>query len=467
MRETLRLGRVLRASVRAGTLVLVLVACDALSLAGQVADAMGVAQASDTITLARAVELALARHPSVIAALAREDAADAAVGVARAAWLPSLRTEASATRFQEPMIVAPLHGFEPGMVPAFDRTLIQGNVAAAWTLYEGGARSARIRQASALADAASAQRASAERLLMAETARAYLRVLLARDVLAAHAAQRTALTEELNRAQQLLDEGRAPRIAVLRVEAALARARADAAAAAIEHDAARADLARLTGVDAAPVSVAEAAAPADADTAAAWDALRALAHEASPELEAARARAAAAEAARAEARASFLPRVDLAARYNEYGSGAGDFDWEWQGGVLVSYPLFTGGARTRQSERATAEARAADAEAATVALRVTESVDRAFTAWRSAQARADALASALVQQQEVVRIERLALTEGAGTQTDYLVAEAELLRTRAAWTEAVHAAVGARIDLARITGELSPAWLAENLEQGS
>ncbi|MGH7445044.1 MAG: TolC family protein [Longimicrobiales bacterium] len=424
------------------------------------------AQGPDSLTLAEAASLALARHPAVVAALARQDAASAGVGVARAAWLPSLRTEASAIRFQEPMIVVPLHAFEPGMVPDFANTLIQGNVAAAWTLYDGGARSARIRGASALEDVASGQRASAERALIAETARAYLRVRLAEEVLSAQAAQHIALAEERDRARQLLDEGKVARIAVLRVNAALARARADSAAAAVERDAARADLARLTGVAAAPAELPASAEVAMADDAA-WLSLRARALDASPELRTARARAAAADAARTEARASYLPRVDLSARYNEYGSDDGDFVWEWQGGVLVSYPIFTGGARAHQSERAAAEARAAAADAAAVALRVTENVDRAFAAWRSAQARATAFDAALTAQEEVVRIERLALVEGAGTQTDYLAAEAELLRTRAALTEASHAAIAARIEIARITGELTPAWLADNLRAGS
>ncbi len=417
---------------------------------------------AQTMTLAEASALALARHPSVVAALAREDAAEAGVGVARAAWLPSLRAEASAVRFQEPMIVAPLHAFEPGMVPAFDRTLIQSHAAVAWTVFDGGARGARVERADALADAALARRESAERRLIAETSRAYLRARHADEVLAAQIAQQDALLQEQSRAQQLLDEGKVARIAVLRVEAALARARADSAAASVERDVALADLARLTGVGATPAPLPESAAAVPGH-----EELRMRALAASSELQAARAGAAAAEATHAESRARYLPRVDLSARYNEYGGGSGDFSWEWQGGVLVSYPLFTGGARAREAERAEAEARAAVAEVAVLELRITESLDRAYAALQSASARAGALEVARTQQEEVVRIELLALDAGAGTQTDYLAAEAELLRTRAALTEARHAAIAARIDLARITGELTPEWLADNLERGS
>src|SRR5690606_24984745 len=191
-----------------------------------------------------AAALALQHHPSIVAANARADAADAATGIARAAWLPSLRTEASAIRFQEPMIVAPLHRFDPQNVPPFDRTLIQGNVAALWTVYDGGARGARIDRADALHDVARAQRASAERALVAANSRAWLAARLAADLLEAHTAQREALEAERHRVQQLLAEGKVARVELLRIDAALARASADAAAAAADRTVALADLAR-------------------------------------------------------------------------------------------------------------------------------------------------------------------------------------------------------------------------------
>jgi outer membrane protein TolC len=65
---------------------------------------------------------------------------------------------------------------------------------------------------------------------------------------------------------------------------------------------------------------------------------------------------------------------------------------------------------------------------------------------------------------EVARIEQLALEVGAGTQTDYLRAAAELARTRAALVESRHAEIAATVELARLTGDLSTAWLERALE---
>jgi len=95
---------------------------------------------------------------------------------------------------------------------------------------------------------------------------------------------------------------------------------------------------------------------------------------------------------------------------------------------------------------------------------VAQGVDRALAAVREAHARVAALGSAAEQSAEVARIERLSLEVGSGTQTDYLDAEANLLRARASLIEARHAEIAARIELARVTGELSLAWLALNLE---
>ena len=68
------------------------------------------------------------------------------------------------------------------------------------------------------------------------------------------------------------------------------------------------------------------------------------------------------------------------------------------------------------------------------------------------------------QSAEVARIERLTLDVGSGTQTDYLDAEAKLLSARASLIEARHAEISARVELARITGELSRDWLGRTVE---
>jgi outer membrane protein TolC len=53
------------------------------------------------------------------------------------------------------------------------------------------------------------------------------------------------------------------------------------------------------------------------------------------------------------------------------------------------------------------------------------------------------------------------LDAGSGTQTDFLNAEADLLTAQANLVEARHAEIAARVELARVAGELSLDWLAD------
>jgi outer membrane protein TolC len=93
-----------------------------------------------------------------------------------------------------------------------------------------------------------------------------------------------------------------------------------------------------------------------------------------------------------------------------------------------------------------------------------EAVDRAWISFADAGARAVALARAADRLAEVARVQKLLLEVGSGTQVDYLAAEAELAKTRAGATEARTAALLAQVELARLAGELSPAWFRRTLE---
>ena len=102
---------------------------------------------AQVLTLGEAADAALASHPTVLAARARVDGAHAAREAARAAFLPTVVGTSGLVRHAEPMVVAPLHGFDPMNPPAFDRTLIQSQLATEVTFFGGGARRARVRAA--------------------------------------------------------------------------------------------------------------------------------------------------------------------------------------------------------------------------------------------------------------------------------------------------------------------------------
>jgi outer membrane protein len=434
----------------------------ALALAALVA-----AQDTTRLTLADAVERALAQHPTVGIARAARSRAAADAREADSHLLPRLALDVSATQWQEPMLVYPLHGFTPGMTaPSFDRTLFQGSVFLNWTLFDFGARRGRARAAGALRTAAEAALTASEQQLVTRTTAAYLRVLTLRGLLAAQDQRLAALDAEAARARRLLAEGKGARVAVLRVEATAARARAERAGVAGHLDVAEHELAQLIAVPYDTITRAAlqrvALRPdAAADTARAV--LIALASDGSPDVVEARRRRDAAQAAAAAARATRLPELRLQTGLVDRGAAGEPFQTEWQAGIGLSYPLYTGGQRAGTIARAEAEAQFAADHTRLAELTATQNVDRALAALREARARVAALEAAVTASEAVVATERTALEIGAGTQTDYLDALAESLRERSGLIEARHTEIVAVVELARVTGRLAPAWLSATI----
>ncbi len=435
----------------------------AVALAVGPARAQFAADSAAGLTLTEAVDRALATHPAVGAARAGLDAARATRGEERAAWFPAISLDASTTRFDEPMPVFPIHGFDMATLPPFDRTLLEAAISGRFTLFDGGRRGSRVARSGALVDAARAGLDAARMDLIERTVDAFLDVLTRREVVAAHDARLAALDAERERAARFVDVERAARIELLRAEAARAAARADRASAEAALSVAEGDLARLTGLPERPRLAARLVAPA-VEVAPAPELADAGGEGVPPDVVRARAEARAADAARREARAAWLPDLQLSGAYVERDAPDVDAEGEWQAAVSLSYPLFTGGARSGAVDRARAESERARLAADATELESRGAVDRARAAVREAVARVAALDAAERQYEEVARIEKLSLDVGAGVQPDYLDAEADLLSARTSAIEARHAVLEARVALARARGALTPEWLARIVE---
>jgi len=422
-------------------------------------------QPNGHLTLAEAVALALDTHPSLGQARAQRDAAAAGVALARGALLPSLSSQGSLARFQEPMVVAPLHGFDPARPPTFDRSLVQGTLALSYTVFDGGARRARRAGAGIGEEAAALGEERGAMDVTLQVSAAYLEVLTGRELVSAARRQQEALEAERARVAQFLEEGKAARVDLLRVEAALSRARASDIAAGADLDAAWGRLARLLGMEEEELrgrnlaSVALAPAP-DLSL----EEAMAAALGRSPEMALARKEVAGSAAEARSARAAWFPRVEAGGQLQSFGTVDGGHAQEWNAILRISYPLFTGGARGGEVERAAARELQASEGLRLAEMRVADQVDEALAALAGTRAMRHALSLAVEQSEEVSRIEALALEAGAGVQTDYLRAEADLLEARAALARARHGEILARIGLARAMGDLDLGWLDETLE---
>ncbi|MGH7690766.1 MAG: TolC family protein, partial [Gemmatimonadaceae bacterium] len=392
-------------------------------------------QAQDTtrLTLQAAVDHALQTHPAVAAAQAAQDRSIADFNDARSRLLPDVSLDGALTRFQKPMIVAPLHALDLRNPPLFDHTPYQAGLSLNWTVLDFGKRSARIRAQRALRDAAGDALTATEQQLTAATVHAYLAALDARQLLAAQDRLVSALRAAQSRTVQLEAQGKAAHVDVLRMNAQLQSARADRISAASRLDVAERQLAQLADVSFDAIHGAELIAIALVDTSAAADTavgvragLIAQAQHASSDVRQMEDQSQAARAGVSAARATWLPTVQMQGAYIDRGRWAGNYSAEWQVGVAMSYPVFTGGSRASAVQRANANARAAAEQVRVVQLDVERGVDQNLAALREAHARVAALESAVAQSQEVERIEQLALEVGTVVQTDYLDAEAKL-----------------------------------------
>lgn len=410
------------------------------------------------LTLRQALESAIEAHPALKAARARVESASHTADAVRSTRLPTFAITASMTRFDEPMIVAPLHAFDPTNPPIFEETLVKGQAGVAYTLFDAGARASRITGASARLEAERFGGQETHLSTLEEVTRAYLGVLSSRAVGQAAAAQVDAMQAEVERARQHLDAGTAAEVEVLRAGAALQDARAALVAAVSRVGLAERTLSRLMGTE--MESIANVAlvdvhlSPDGFPTSASM----------SPQLGRASRGVTMAASRLDEERASRLPRLEVTAGLVDFGSLNTDHVVEWQAGMQVSWPIFTGGGRRSSIRRAEADVRVAESQMANTELRVAHALDVARTAIGDADARAEALAASVAQWTEVARIETLAIEAGSGVQSDLLRAQAALFQSTSGHISARYQAVLARVSLARADGSLTTESLTRALE---
>jgi outer membrane protein len=442
-----------------------------LLLAALLAQAPGQAPAATTpdtgrLTLAAAVRAALGTNPSVAAAQAGRDAATAGVGEARGPLFPRLSASLGATQYKMGYLVYPLSGIDPANLPLFNSTVSQGALSLGYTLWDFGGRFAQLHAAQAQERKSASALDAARSAVIAQVAKAYLLVRTTRGVLDAQDQEIAALEAEAHRVGLMEAQGKAAHVDVLSVQAQESRARADEVATRTQLTVAERDLARLTGLPVEATRAEHLGGLRLADTTVApRDALVAEALSASPDVRQAALASDAAAAGVGAARAALLPQLQLSAAYIENGHVFTGYRPYWNAGLQITYPIFAGGAVAAAVQQNEANARAAHEQLRATQLAAEQGVDQALAAVTAARASVAALETAVEQSAEVERIRQLSLQVGSGTETDYLEAEATLLSNRATLVQARHAEMAARVDLARVTGELDAGWIERMLVQ--
>jgi outer membrane protein TolC len=423
------------------------------------------AQDTSRLTLAAAVRRALDTHPSVGAARASREAAAASVGQAQAPLFPRIAATFTANQYKIGNLVYPLSGLSLANPPLFNSSLSQGAVSLGYTLFDFGGRTSQVRLARAEERGAEAALDATSAQLVAGVAGAYLGVLTTRGILQAEEQQLAALRSEAGRVAQLETQGKAAHVEVLRLAAQVSRAQADEVAMRAQLDVTERSLAQLVALPVDSVR-SRLVAVRLADTSLAdRGSLVARAEAGSPDVARARRAAEAAAAGVGAARAAYFPTLQLNAAYLENGHVFTGYRPYWTAQLQLSYPIFVGFAGVNAVRVNEAMSRAAAEQLRSAQQATEQSVDAALAGVTAARATVAALVTAVAQSEEVERIRLLSVQVGSGTETDYLDAEAALLSNRAGLVQARNAEIAARVELARVTGELDAEWLARVVAQ--
>lgn len=363
-----------------------------------------------------AVDLALCNNPQTREVWAAARAQAALVGVAQAAWLPSLDGKASAFRYS-----------------LEDRNYNQSAAAltVSWLVFDSGQRSANIENARQLLDAAAAtQNATVQNLFLAAL-QAYYAAQAAQAVVQSTGEAERAARESYLAAESRYAVGVATPADRLQAQTALSQATLNRIRAEGDARNALGALMYALGFSAGqPVHLAEMPVLApeqrfQADV----DALIEDARARRPDLKAAEAQLKAAEASIELVRAQGRPTLSIAAGPT-WQDVAGTTTQGGNVGLTLNVPLFSGFDTTYRVRSATAQAEVRAAQRDRLKNQVALDVWRAYqsltTATQSLKTTADLVASA--EQSERVALGRY--KAGVGTVLDLLSAQAALASAR-------------------------------------
>jgi outer membrane protein len=405
------------------------------------------------LTFAGAVNLALCRNPQTRAAWAAAHQQAAALGAAESAWLPNVSATGAASRETGQDINI------TGNVVNSSQNTADATVNLSWTLYDFGARSARVKSAHYLLDAAAATATSAAQQIVRAVVQVYYGVVAADDDFGAARATEEASATSLEVARSLQSGGVGTLADLLQAQTAhdqaiLTRVQADAAA-----KSARGTLAVTLGLtadqgftlDPEPIPT-----EVPALTARMAD-LMAEAARQRPDLAAAQAQRDSAEADVTVARTLGRPTISIgASRSFNYQTGVPNLNYS-QVGINVTVPIFSGFNVSYGVRESQAALQVREANLEQVSLGVTLDVWNAYYALDSANQQLVATAALIKTAEENQQVALGRYRAGVGSIVDVLTAQTGASTARVLRINAELGWKVARAQLALALGRLSNA----------
>ena len=432
------------------------------------------APAARAVTLDDAVAAALENSPTLQAAAARIDSAQALLQQAKSYYYPSLGLSASYTRSDNPIqaFMMQLNQRQLNMQdPAFnpndpeDAENVRGSVGAQWRLFDLQ-RAAGNTMACLGSEAGAQALAAARNQLVHEVTRGFYGVLQAQAFADVQVEAIRSIEESLRIARERFAAGGAVKTDVLNLETQLAQANEDLIRARNGAQLALAALNAAIGEDL--VAADTIVAPADADLAAPPPKCTdPQAFESRPEFLAARLMRQIKEQDVRKAQGGYAPTVSAFGSYDLDSEDASDFQDSYVVGVMAEINVFDG-ARTRAAVRAArADLAAARADEEKARLNLKLDLQQAFLGAQEAWERLEVVGKSLETAREARRIVQEQYQQGAAD-------VALLLQTQVGVTATETRAAAARYDyltalsnLQRAKGELADSRDSESRIQDS
>jgi outer membrane protein len=422
------------------------------------------AQGQDTpaihLSLGQAIQRGLDTSHRLAEAVARSEAAEAAVGIRRAASLPQAAAQAGYTRtnhvdaFGIPQPNDQLRIIYPD-IPDNVRTRLDLQ----WPIYTGGRLDALERAARIEANASADEIAVAKLDLRLEITRAYWALVTAAESLRVVEESVARAGAHLKDVRNQLEAGIVPPSDVFTAEAQESRQRMFAAQGRAARDVAEAELGRLVGAEPGTRVEADTSDDASPPPTQSIDSLVSEARQQRPERAALAKRVEASGERGRAAAAGAKPIVAVAGGVDYARPNPRIFPREdawrssWDAGVNVNWPIFDGGRTRSEVAEASAQARALTARLADVdaslAVEVRQRVREVEASRVAIAAAADAVRSAA----EARRVLGDRFAAGVATSTDVVDAQFALLQAELDRTQAVANAHLADARLARAVGK--------------
>jgi len=409
--------------------------------------------AADALPLWEAMERAMQSNPAIKSQEFEVSRQSLEQDIAHSQHLPKVDLNAAYTRYGYPTFVTPIR--EVGTFPSMDRDIANIGLALTLPLYSGGklvageALATHSREASV-----QALRAGGQDLLF-NVAATYTKALHFGQLVKVLDARIKALQQEEKDIELRIQEGRAARLELIRLQTQLSQARYDKVSVTQGEKDALALLTSLLGTSGpAPIlSGLDTTTPAlPISTGDAMD--RALRQR--PDILRLDAMGKAAQQKTAIARGDQLPQINLVTKAQESAGGNGKGYDDWQIGVQLSLPLFDGAIRRHRVEQAGLEQRQSALQQEDARNRLTSDIEQAFGALSESRARLDAATQGESEAKEALRIETLRYRSGENTITDLLGAESALWTATASRLQAGYDISVSQARLLRVIGELAP-----------